>query len=188
MAEIVGDGGGRGKHKGGGPKQKKKSTRVDMTAMVDVAFLLLTFFILTTTLASQQAMEVAKPPKVEDEEEVMKDVKEDKVMTIVLGEKDQIHYWVGITNPEVKTVGYNATGIRAAIEKHLKRGKVPLCSETDNAPGCWDPIFVIKPNSESNYRNMVDVLDEMRITRAPKYALTEITPGDSALLADLGKK
>lgn len=188
MAEIVGDGGGRGKHKGGGPKQKKKSTRVDMTAMVDVAFLLLTFFILTTTLASQQAMEVAKPPKVEDQDEVLKDVAEDKVMTIILGEKDMVHYWIGVTDPELKSVNYSATGLRKAIENHLKRGKVPLCSETDNAQGCWDPIFVIKPNKGSNFRNMVDALDEMRITKAPKYALTEITPGDSALLAEYGKK
>lgn len=181
MAEIVGK-------DGGGGKQKKKSTKVDMTAMVDVAFLLLTFFILTTTLSSDQAMEVNKPPKVEDEEEVLKDVVEDKVMTIVLGADDKIHWWIGATDPEVKTTNYSKDGIRKAIEKHIARGKKSLCAETENAPGCWDPIFVLKPNDNSNFANMVDILDEMRITRAPKYALTEIVPADSALLADLGKK
>lgn len=181
MAEIVGK-------DGGGGKQKKKSTKVDMTAMVDVAFLLLTFFILTTTLSTPQAMEVNKPPKVEDEEEVLKDVAESKVMTIVLGDDDKVHYWVGATDPEVKTTDFSGDGVRKAINKHLARDKKRLCSENDNAAGCWDPIFVIKPNKESVYNNMVDILDEMRITKAPKYALTEITPPDSALLADLGKR
>ncbi len=61
MAEIQE---GNATPRGGRPRQKKKSTRVDMTAMVDVAFLLLTFFILTTTMASPHAMEVNKSPSI----------------------------------------------------------------------------------------------------------------------------
>lgn len=182
MAEVSSDsGGGRKKH-AGGPKQKKKSTKIDMTAMVDVAFLLLTFFILTTTLATPSAMELQKPPKT-DNDDNQQDVKESKVMTFILGDNDQVHYFQGITEPKIKTTDYSADGVRKIIVDHVKMHP-NLCRDVDNAPGCWDPIFVIKPYKTSRFANMVDMLDEMRITKAPKYALADITPEDSLLLVD----
>ncbi|HHG84889.1 MAG TPA: biopolymer transporter ExbD [Bacteroidetes bacterium] len=182
MAEVDTGGGGGGKHKGG-PKQKKKSTKIDMTAMVDVAFLLLTFFILTTTLATPQAMELNKPPKTDDPIDNQKPVKESKVLTLILGEEDKIHYYVGITEPVVKSTDFSAEGFRKIIVDHLN--KFPnRCTENGNAPGCWDPIIVIKPNKSCRYKNMVDALDEMRISKVPKYALDEVSSADSLLLAD----
>lgn len=182
MAEVDTGGGGGGKHKGKGPKQKKKSTKVDMTAMVDVAFLLLTFFILTTTMATPQAMEVNKPPKTEDDSN-QTEVAESKVMTLVLGAQDQVYYWVGTENPTIRNVGFDEEGIRKVILEHLNKNP-NRCNKVSNAPGCWDPIFVIKPNKSSRYKNFVDILDEMKINEVPKYALADILPGDSALLAD----
>ncbi len=182
MAEVDTGGGGGGKHKGG-PKQKKKSTRIDMTAMVDVAFLLLTFFILTTTLATPQAMELIKPPKTDKPEDVEQDVAESKVMTFIMGENDNIYYYQGITEPKVLTTNFSADGIRKVIKEHLDRFP-NRCNTVDNAPGCWDPIIVLKPHKTSKYKNMVDILDEMRINGVPKYALAEMTPTDSTLLVD----
>lgn len=177
MAEVSQDsGGGRGKK--GGSKQSKKSTKVDMTAMVDVAFLLLTFFILTTTLAKPSAMELQKTPKTDNEEERTKDVAESKVMTLILGSDDKIRYYQGITDAVVKTTDFSK--IRDVVEKHIK-SRSDLCRDVGNTPGCWDPIFVIKPHKTSKYRNMVDILDEMRIIDAPKYALDDYGQGDSII-------
>lgn len=182
MAEVDTGGGGGGKHGSKGPKQKKKSTRIDMTAMVDVAFLLLTFFILTTTLATPKAMELVKPPKTDDDTN-QQPVKESKVMTFILGDKDKVHYYQGVTEPKVFSTDFSAEGVRKVILDHLN--KFPnRCNLVDDAPGCWDPIFVLKPSKISKYKNMVDILDEMRINKVPKYALAEFTPADSLLLVD----
>jgi biopolymer transport protein ExbD len=182
MAEVDTGGGGGGKHSKG-PKQKKKSTRIDMTAMVDVAFLLLTFFILTTTLATPKAMELLKPPKTDNEEDSQQEVKESKVLTLIMGENDKIHYYYGITEPKVLSTDFSAEGVRKVLVDHIN--KFPnRCSENDNAPGCWDPIVVLKPGNNSKYKNVVDILDEMHINHVPKYALADFTTEDSLLLVD----
>jgi biopolymer transport protein ExbD len=190
MAEVDTGGGGGGKHKGKGPKQKKKSTRIDMTAMVDVAFLLLTFFILTTTLATPQALELIKPPKLDNPEDQL-EVAESKVMTILLGEDDKVHYYVylnGSKEPTIKTTDFSDEGIRKAIQEHLNRfpNRCPKGAKAEEikASKCWDPIVVLKPTKTSRYKNMVDILDEMRINNVLKYALGEVTPDDSLLMVD----
>ncbi|MFN8397872.1 MAG: biopolymer transporter ExbD [Bacteroidia bacterium] len=186
MAEVDTGGGGGGKHKGA-PKQKKKSTRIDMTAMVDVAFLLLTFFILTTTLATPQALELIKPPKLDNPEDQL-EVAESKVMTIILGEKDKVYYYLGVTEPKVLTTDFSAEGVRKEIVNHLNRfpNRCPKGATADDIKKsrCWDPIIVLKPNKSCRYKNMVDILDEMRINKVLKYALAEVTPQDSILLLD----
>ena len=187
MAEVD-TGGGGGKHKGGAPKQKKKSTRIDMTAMVDVAFLLLTFFILTTTLATPKAMELIKPPKLDKPEDQL-EVAESKVMTILLGENDKVHYYVylnGSKEPTIETTDFSATGAREAIQKHLNRfpTRCPKGAKIEEikASKCWDPVIVLKPTKVCKYKNVVDILDEMRINSVPKYALGEVSPDDSLLM------
>jgi biopolymer transport protein ExbD len=186
MAEVE-TGGGGGKHKVGAPKQKKKSTRIDMTAMVDVAFLLLTFFILTTTLATPQALELIKPPKLDNPEDQLK-VDEKKVMTIIMGENDKVYYYMGVTEPKMETTDFSSDGIRKQIQMHLTRypNRCPkgATAEEIKSSKCWDPIIVLKPNKTCKYKNMVDMLDEMRINQVLKYALAEVTPEDSLLLLD----
>ena len=91
MAEIQGGGGGHGKKKGGKVRAKKQSTKVDMTPMVDLAFLLLTFFILTSTFNKAKTMEVTMPDKVVDEKEQTK-INENDILNLVLAENDKIYY------------------------------------------------------------------------------------------------
>ncbi|MEM7658859.1 MAG: biopolymer transporter ExbD [Bacteroidota bacterium] len=195
MADVDSGGGGGGRQKKGGPKTKKKSTRIDMTAMVDVAFLLLTFFVLTATMSNSSVMELTMPPKVddpEDQDDAYKKILEDKIMTLVLDEDDKVKYYVGITDPDVETVGFAASnGVRDAIKEHIYGNKlrlgIPLCKEVNNAGinegRCWDPIFVIKPKDESRYKNLIDVLDEMAILQAPKFAIDKYTLADSSVIA-----
>ncbi len=165
-----------------------------MTAMVDVAFLLLTFFILTTTLASPAAMEIAKPPPVDEDnpEDEPKKVEEEKILTMILGAEDEVHYYQGLsTEATLQSTNYGPGGVRQVIVDHLnfKDNRCPKGVKAEDRPkDCWDPIFVIKPNETSRFKNLVDVLDELRIAGATKYSYTELTPADSTLLADNRKK
>jgi biopolymer transport protein ExbD len=149
---------------GGG---KKVSTRVDMTPMVDLAFLLVTFFMLTTTFNKPQTMEVNMPEK-NNKEETMK-VKESKTTTIVLAENDKVYYYTGVENPEVKLTNFAESGLRKVL--------------LDKVKTIQDPIMIIKAKKEAKYKNVVDVIDEMAITGVKIYALVDITPADLELLA-----
>src|SRR5260221_5842644 len=91
-------------------RSKKLSTRIDMTPMVDLAFLLLTFFILTTTLSKPQTMEITMPEKLK-KEDVQTEVNEKKVLTIVLASDDKAFWYVGITEPRAEKVDFSKNGI-----------------------------------------------------------------------------
>ncbi len=162
MAEVDSGGGGGGK-KG----SKKTSTKVDMTAMVDLAFLLITFFMLTTTMSKPKTMELNMPDKTKNQDDIQK-VKESKTTTIILGKKNRVFYYTGIQDPKMEVTDYSPSGIRKLIMQKRKT--------------IQDPIFIIKPMDESRYANMVDILDEMRITGAEIYSLVDITPGDMELV------
>jgi len=166
MAEIQGGGGDGGK-KGGKIRSKKSSTRIDMTPMVDLAFLLLTFFILTTTLSKPQTMEITMPekPKPEDKQP---EVNEKKVLTLVLGANDKIYWYVGITEPEAKKTDFSKDGVRKVLVE--KKSEIR------------DLIVLIKAMDEAKYKNMVDILDEMTISNVQRYAIVDITPADKEIV------
>ena len=169
MADI--DSGGGGKKKG----PKKASTKVDMTPMVDLAFLLITFFMLTTTFNKPQTMEVNMPDK-NNEDKTMK-LSYNRAVTVILGKDDQVFYYQGVDNPQVKKTDYSDAGLRQVMldkkkEIRAKTGK--------------DMFVVIKSTDEANFKNVVDVLDEMAITSVPTYALADITPADKELLVKQG--
>ena len=112
-------------------------------------------------------------------------------MTIILGKSDRVHYYYGDglneekepVKYDLKTTDFSGEGIRSEIKKHLyeKGNGLPRC-QGKNTEGCWDPIIVLKPMDKSRYKNLVDILDEMSITDARKYALTKISEVDSTLL------
>lgn len=168
MAELGGGGGG-GKKKGGKVRVKKSSTRIDMTPMVDLAFLLLTFFVMTTTLNKPQAMQINMPDKPKDGDE-QPEVNERNVLTLVMGENDKIYWYMGITDPKVEVTNFSATGIRKILqEKKTENPKI---------------IVLIKSLDEARYKNMVDILDEMEISEVQRFALVEITDVDKELVKE----
>jgi biopolymer transport protein ExbD len=167
MAEISQSGGGH--KKGGKVRSKKTSTRIDMTPMVDLAFLLLTFFVMTTTLNKPQTMEITMPEKPKDETEAPK-VNEREVLTIVLGAQDKVYWYTGITDPKVELTNFSAEGIRKILLK--KKVEVPKL------------VVLIKAMDTAKYRNMVDILDEMNISTIQRYALVDITPTDKDLIKE----
>ena len=172
MSEIN-TGGGGGTHDGGKVRSKKASTRVDMTPMVDLGFLLITFFILATTLSKPSSMTLNVPDKTKEIE--TEPLKASNVMTIFLAKDNKAHYIMGKAaseDPEVKTVsiGYD---LRKAIQESAKT--VPADKF----------VVVLKPTKESTYKNMVDLLDEMAIIKIKRYALVDVlTPDEKTLLKD----
>ena len=181
MAELnTGDGGGG---KGGKVRSKKQNSKVDLTAMVDLAFLLITFFMLTTTLSKPQSMSLGLPDK-EDDPNKKKDVKvdENRTMTILLGDNDKLVRYVGLLATPVaggapKEFSYGKEGIRKEL---LSRKKLVLEYTGNKDKGM---IVIIKPSKKSNYRNLVDILDEMAIVDVPTYAIVnDYTPEEKKLL------
>jgi biopolymer transport protein ExbD len=155
-----------------------------MTAMVDLAFLLITFFMLTTTMSKPQTMEITMPDKTNNPEDVMK-VRESRSVVVLLGEDDQVYYYQGVVDeePEIGVTHFGQTGIRQTlIEKKQQIGKV-LNTETGELED--GIIVIIKATDEATYKNMVDILDEMTITGIRTYAIVDITQGDLDLIAEL---
>ncbi|GAB3240566.1 biopolymer transporter ExbD [Hymenobacter seoulensis] len=161
--------------KGGKKRAKKMSTKIDMTPMVDLAFLLLTFFMLTTTFSKPTVMEVAMPVKPKPTDPEPPAIKASNALTLLLGENNKLYYYDGLlsstTKPELKLSGYDANGIR----------KVLLQRRSNK-----DLVVLIKPDEKSNYKNMVDILDEMNITETKKYALVPIAKPDQELIKSSG--
>lgn len=180
MAELnTGDGGGKKGSKK--VRSKKQNSKVDLTAMVDLAFLLITFFMLTTTLSKPQSMSLGLPDK-NDEVDTEVKVDENRTLTILMGENNKIKIFRGfLASPKLapKTVIYGKDGLR----KDLLEQKQAVLNYT----GTKDKgmIVIIKPSKKSNYRNLVDVLDEMAITNIPTYAIVnEYSPEETKLLGD----
>ena len=94
MASIDSGGGDGGHKKGAGVKKAKKlSTRVDMTPMVDLGFLLITFFIFTATMSSPTTMDLNMPKETDKKDETK--IKQSGALTIMLGKNDQVYYYEG---------------------------------------------------------------------------------------------
>ncbi|MBC6611066.1 biopolymer transporter ExbD [Hymenobacter sp. BT507] len=155
----------------GKPRAKKMAFRLDMTPMVDLAFLLLTFFMLTSTFSKPTVMELAMPvegPKT--------DTPASKALTLILCKHNQVHYFYGVNEasaaPILHTTDYSAHGLRQVLLdlQHRQTGTVVL----------------IKSEQESTYGNLVDALDEMNITSQKKYALVDLDRNDRALLQQNG--
>lgn len=153
--------------KGGKVRTKKQSTRVDLTAMVDLAFLLITFFMLTTTLNKPQAMDLAMPDKDVKNPENQLDVAASRTMTILLGSNDKLEWYIGEPGKSAPTVeGYGKNDIRKTLIENSQKVKASTGK---------DMFVIIKPSDKSVYKNMVDILDEMHITNVQSYGIVDIT-------------
>ncbi|WP_297516483.1 biopolymer transporter ExbD [Flavobacterium sp.] len=188
MAELnTNDGGGK---KGSGKvRSKKQNSKVDLTAMVDLAFLLITFFMLTTTLSKPQAMDLGLPDKEEDKTKE-KDIKVDqrRTMTIILGDDNKIEWFHGLLEaPEAGGKPTQTTHGREGIRKEILKRVESVPQVTGNKDKGL--IVIIKPTKESTYRNLVDILDEMAICSVPTYAIVnDFSPEEKALADKLNKK
>ncbi len=158
-----------------GTRSNKKSTRVDMTPMVDLGFLLITFFMLTTTMAKPKTMDLVMPR--EDSDHPMS-LPAKKALTVILGPNDRIAWYEGIgddptTPPQVRYSSYaNSHGIRDVIID--KKAAVYQAFKKN------DLMVLIKADKGSNYKNVVDIMDEMLINKVDRYAVVDINDKEAA--------
>ncbi|MFZ4784675.1 MAG: ExbD/TolR family protein [Flavobacteriales bacterium] len=201
MAEIIDGGGG-----GGGKHQKKKAKKghvhMDMTPMVDLAFLLLTFFILATSLSKPKAMEIFYP-KEETDKELQTKVADELATTLLVGESDEyLFYYLGKFTPDSTPIfktDYSKDGLRTLL---IDRNKVindqvtflkeKLTSQEINdsiykiqyakiTGDSLAPFVVVKTMPTTKFRNVINVMDELNITNVKKRAIIDM--GDSEKIA-----
>lgn len=177
--EVAESSGGK-RHKG--TRGKKLSTRVDMTPMCDVGFLLITFFMLTTTLQRAKTMNLFLPHDVKDEQEQNK-VKESQALTILLGKDNNLYYYEGIGTDAAK----DPANLVKKTSYSLKDGIGEILfdkskSVIQNSGGRDSIVVIIKPMKESTYENVVSILDDMNIYEIKKYALVKFTDNDQKMI------
>ncbi len=190
MASVNTDQGGNDK---GGKHQKKRakksSTHIDMTPMVDLAFLLLTFFMLTTTFSKPKTIEITMPVKDGEQQKV------NNALTVLLSDKDKVFYYYGEFKPsetKLEKTDFSDQGIRKILleKNRLAFDNIKLLQDKLNKREIADSTFkrmaieekgkksalmvLIKTDDKAKYKNVVDILDELSITSVGKYAVVDM--------------
>lgn len=207
MAEIIQ---AEGKQKGGKKKAKKFSTRIDMTPMVDLMCLLITFFMLTTAFSKPKAMEITMPDKKDNTDPAdAPKISADRTINILISGDDKIFYYFGVADPKqplpqlVKT-DYSKDGIRKVLLQRNKivfkavaelRDKVvkgeEVMADSTLARKIKElkksdktaPIILIKADEKAKYKNLVDIIDEMAICTVANYAVVDMTDLEKQMIA-----
>ena len=196
MAEIIQE----DKHQGGKKRPKKHSTAIDMTPMVDLMCLLITFFMLTTAFAKPKVMEIALPEKIKKNEKVEPPkIAESRTLNIIMGPNDRVFWYPGKADPAalvpLRETNFSATGIRQvlldknrALFKKIEAYKADVTAGKINIrPDSLEsairqlkknddtgPIVLIKFYKTAKYKNFVDIIDEMSIVGIAIYIVTDI--------------
>ncbi len=202
-----------GSDKGGKHKKlraKKASTHIDMTPMVDLAFLLLTFFILTTTFSKPKTMDITMPVKDKVEDKDRTKIKASLAMSVILTENDKIIWYMGIDSagmpPQTNIADFSVSGSKSIhkifleknklvanqvklVEDSVKRGLIPDNPEeikkhkaAVKAAEKEGLIVLIKPDEKAKYKNLVDILDEMLVCNVGRYAIVDLTDSEKELI------
>jgi biopolymer transport protein ExbD len=195
MASLDTGGGDSGHKKGPGVKKAKKlSTRVDMTPMVDLGFLLITFFIFTSTMSTPTTMAL-NMPKDEKDEKNQNEAKASGALSVFMGKGNRVYYYEGELEPN--GANFKATDFKGIRDVIINKKKAVIASHQHNTQcdeirsrnngdpnSCKDRdlVVVIKPNPEATYKNTVDMLDEMTINGVKRYALVDIIPMEEQLI------
>lgn len=156
-----------------GKRMHKKSTRVDLTPMVDLGFLLLTFFVFTTTMARPAIMNIVQPK----DSESSTDIPQSCALTLLLDNDNKVFYYEGMQqdNAVLKETDYSAEGLRQVLlQKKAAVQKIKGSAD--------EMVLILKMTDGSNYKNFVDAVDEVQITGVKHYFMAEPDATDKLLL------
>ena len=163
-------------------RTRRHRFHLDMTPMVGLAFLLLTFFLLHAGVAKPRVLALTMPVIEDSDSAFLGMLHPVEEVTIILGSNHQLHYYLGLNNPldpsmpvpELRTTDFSSRGIR-----HM------LLARHSQQP---EPVILIKPAQGATYKDMIDILDEMNITAQKKYTLVSLTAADRQLLLAIGRQ
>ena len=158
MAEISSNKATKGKH-----PRKVLSTKVDLTPMVDLGFLLITFFIITTTLSQHYAMKLNLPV-----DGPLTTTAVSKTVTLILKDNNTVDYYNGNEVDKIATISFKDNGVRNMLISKKKNIKQSCGTDTGTT-------VIIKPTSLSTYNNVVVALNEMPVNNIRKYVLTDLS-------------
>ena len=141
----------------------RKSTRVDLTPMVDLGFLLITFFVFTTTMSTVTAMGMVTPKDVDST--INDPVCESCVITVLPSANNKLYYYEGAEkNADYKLTDYSASGLRTLLMK------MKAAAKAINK----DAILIIKPGATSSFKNLINIIDESNICMYKRYYLDKV--------------
>lgn len=163
----------------------RASTRIDLTPMVDLGFLLITFFMLTTILNRPQVMPVVMPDK--DPIDDPPELSDHQVLTLLLGGRDKVYWYEELSNARLDSTGYEPAGLRKVILDKKARVRQQsgdrLVSDLSGGKKAVSKLSVIiKATPAARYKNVVDVFDEMKICGIAHYIMLDISPEEAAFL------
>lgn len=173
MGEINQSADNHSKQSVGVKKSKKLSTRVDLTPMVDLGFLLITFFIFTTTMSEPNSMKLKLPKDAKNQIDLMP-IKQSSVITIIPSKDNRIFYYEG----ELQANGSN---IKATDFSNIRN--IIIQKKKTSDPKFF--FVVLKPTPGATYGNTVDLLDEFIINEVNSYALTDLSYEENQLLSTI---
>lgn len=156
-------------------RSKKQPPHVDLTPMVDLAFLLITFFMLVTTFNKPNVMDLGLPAKPkENQQSPDTEIKLSNSISIIIGKDNRIFYHqqdqAGLNAGTMQETTFDREGIRQVIQQAKARAE-------DQSKF----TVIIKPTDEALYKNFVDMLDEMAITESEQYGITDIRSWEQAI-------
>lgn len=162
-----------------GSKQKKKLIRVDMTPMVDLGFLLITFFMFTTNFTKPNVMDLGLPAKGNPPSGPIV-VDQRNQVTFILGKDNRVFYHQSneqdLNSGNLKETDFSGVKISKIISEAYK-----------NAPVPENFTVIVKPTDEANYKNFVDILDNIAISKKERYGITDIKPWEKKVYTELTK-
>jgi biopolymer transport protein ExbD len=205
MGEIIQE----EKQKGGKRKAKHHSTHIDMTPMVDLMCLLITFFMLTTAFSKSKVMDITLPEKIKKNEKVEPPkIAESRTINIILGPANKVFWYPGrvkdAKNPPIlQETDFSDQGIRkllldrnkllfkkvAAFKESMTKENPTMSRDTLLAnisrfrrADDSGPIVLIKAYKEARYANVVDIIDEMNICNIVRFVLADINYVEEAMV------
>ncbi|PUV21088.1 MULTISPECIES: ExbD/TolR family protein [Sphingobacterium] len=146
-------------------RSRKMAPKVDLTAMVDLAFLLITFFMLTTTLNKPAAMDIAMPDKTKDDVDSPVFIDENRTATLILGDGKFMWYHGDFKKPIASSEK------PADIEKTLAQVVAQLKGKISTMPNTKDMIVLIKPSKEARTKDVIRTIDELKHQNISRYVI-----------------